>query len=159
MKIEVDLGDLMDQLDEIGAGLTNEAVRPAAQAGAQVFYDTVRAKAPMAREPHKSGWKAKGWEPTLFEPGSLKNAVYQVFSEKQSSEAFATYEISVNHKKAPYWLFVEFGQKKKSARPFLRPAYYAAEKEAQQAAVQTYIAKAREVIQGAGRTRGKRRGT
>lgn len=154
MRIEVDLGDLMDQLDEIGAGLTNEAVRPAAQAGAQVFYDTVRAKAPVSTFEHST----KGKKQT-YQPGNLRNAVYQVFSEKQSSDPYATYEISVNNKKAFYWRFVEFGTKRMRPHPFLRPSYYAAEQQAQKAAVQTYIDKAREVIQRSGRTRGKRRGT
>lgn len=142
MKLRIDADSLMKDLDRLGQELIEKGTRPAAQAGAQVFYDTVRARAPVSRKAHKSGWKKKGWEPTLIEPGALRAAVYQVFSQRQSSNAHAVYEISVNQKKAPHWLVVEFG---KNAHPFLRPSFYAAEDAAQRAMVEKFVENAKGV--------------
>ena len=150
MKVYMDTRKLLGQLDAIADGLA-EAARPAAQAGAQVFYDTVRAKAPVSTMAHSTKGKLQ-----TYQPGNLRDAVYQVYSVKRSHDALAAYEVSVNTKKAFYWRFVEFGTKRMKAQPFLRPSYYAAEQTATRAASQTYLAHARAAIQAAqgGRNRG-----
>lgn len=79
--------------------------------------------------------------------GTLRDAVYQVFSKDNSGEGRAEYHISVNFKKAKHWHLVELGHKprgkkgakksrgrktniaaaieygtsKRGARPFIRP--------------------------------------
>lgn len=89
-RIDVDLGDLgMDQLSD-GA---EAAARPSAQAGAQVFYDQVKANV------RGIGRKT----------GNLDLSIYQVYSRDNSSKARAEYHISWNRKKAPHGHLVEFG--------------------------------------------------
>jgi hypothetical protein len=64
------------------------AARPAAQAGAQVLYDQVKAN--VARLRRVTG-------------------IYQAFADGESGEGRATYRISWNQKKAPHGHLVEFG--------------------------------------------------
>lgn len=79
------IGELGDEV--------RKAVRPAAQAGAQVIYNEVK------RNVAGIGRKT----------GNLANAIYQAFSKDNSGELFSTYHVSVNHKKAPHWHLVEYG--------------------------------------------------
>lgn len=88
--IEVDLGDL--RLDALADG-AEAAVRPAAQAGAQVFYDRVKANV------RGLGRKT----------GNLERSIYQVYSRDNSGKARAEYHVSWNRKKAPHGHLVEFG--------------------------------------------------
>lgn len=89
-RIDVDLGDLgMDALAD-GA---EAAVRPSAQAGAQVFYEAV-----------KTNVNAIGKK-----TGNLAAGIYQVYSKDNSSKVRAQYHVSWNHAKAPHGHLVEFG--------------------------------------------------
>lgn len=89
-RIDVDLSNLgMDQLAD-GA---EAAVRPAAQAGAQVFYDQVVANvAGLGRQ-----------------TGNLAKSIYQVYSRDNSHKARAEYHVSWNRRKAPHGHLVEYG--------------------------------------------------
>jgi HK97 gp10 family phage protein len=69
------------------------AVRPAAQAGAQVLYDATKAN--VSRLGRK--------------PGTLAASIYQAYAAEKSSDSSATYVISWNKKKAPHGHLVEFG--------------------------------------------------
>jgi len=119
------------------------AVRPAAQAGAQVLYDEVLQRVPVAGTAHvlKSG--------RVIQPGALKASIYQVYSKSNSNAAdgLATYHVSYNAKKAPHGSLVEFGHvmtraaylgkngqwyttkvplaepRRVGAQPYLRPAF------------------------------------
>jgi hypothetical protein len=71
----------------------NEAVRPAAQAAAQVLYDDV-----------KKNVQALGRK-----TGKLDSSIYQVYSASSSSPGKATYQVSWNHKKAPHGWLIENG--------------------------------------------------
>lgn len=90
--IKVDLGSL-DALLSDKREKVESAVRPAAQAGAQVIYDAVKAN--VAAIGSKSG--------------NLNKSIYQVFSEGNSRPGKATYHVSWNAKKAPHGHLVEFG--------------------------------------------------
>lgn len=90
--VKFDEGGVMAALDKLGEGLKSH-VRPAAQAGAQVFYDEVR------RNVAEIGKVT----------GNLASSIYQVYSKDNSSEEQATYHISWNAKKAPHGHLVEFG--------------------------------------------------
>ncbi|WP_219209214.1 HK97 gp10 family phage protein [Variovorax boronicumulans] len=104
-------------------------VRPAAQAGAQVLYDEVRARvAPMRKT------------------GNLYTSIYQAYSDQSTPER-AVYHISWNARRAPHGHLVEFGHmqtrkvfltddgkwrtskellavpRRVAAKPFIRPAY------------------------------------
>ena len=120
----MDLGGINAQLDRLAAA-AQTAARKAAQAGAQVYHDEVRARVPVSAKPHST----KGKKQT-FTPGTLRRAVYQAFVEDESSPGRATYRISWNKSHAFYGRFVEFGTAKMAAKPFLRPAFDAAQPRA-----------------------------
>ena len=133
LTLEFDLSALEKQLDNIETAV-GEAIRPAAQAGAQVFYDEVKARV-------RGLAKRKGSQVT----GNLEAAIYQAFDDDGSTpNKLASYSISWNKKKAFYGSFleggvkrtitdpkdIEFGTKRKIAYPFLRPAFDAVKQKA-----------------------------
>ena len=133
--IEVDLSSAFDQLDGV-AERVGEAVRDAAYQGAMVLRREVEIRAPMSEKAHiftskrlKSG---KVGQKYLFYPGDLKRSIYIAFNK----------DVSVDNLKAEYWIawrktkpqnsgktsvpyahWVEFGNSRVQASPFLRPAY------------------------------------
>ena len=125
--IKFDAAQLEAMLDEMGVTMRQQA-RPSAQAGAQVLYDEVLLRVPVAATERatKSG--------RMIAPGALKASIYQVFSADHSGDGFATYHISWNRKKAPHGHLVEFGTSRAPAHPFLRPSYDARINAALQAA-------------------------
>lgn len=77
----------------------HEAVRPAAQAAAQVFYEIVLQNVDTLTKAVK---------------GNLRSSIYQAFSKSNSKAAGdgytrATYHVSWNAKKAPHGHLVEYG--------------------------------------------------
>lgn len=129
--IKVDLSAFEAAMDA-DAKVCEEAARPAAQAGAQVLYDAVRAN--VSRIKRRSG--------------NLASSIYQAYSADNSAPGKATYHISWNARKAPHGHLVEWGHlqryevtydpltrrftthkdrplpapKQVAARPFIRPA-------------------------------------
>lgn len=146
MSIKFDADAALAGLDKLGAQ-ADEAVRPAAQAGAQVLYEEARRLCPVSAEAHYFyGSAAKKAPPGqkkqlayLFYPGNLRDAIYQVFSKDNSRAGKAEYHISWNHTKAPYGYMVERGTSKAPAHAFMRPAYDAKQGEALQAAKTRFI--------------------
>ncbi|MGC3986254.1 MAG: HK97 gp10 family phage protein [Pseudorhodoferax sp.] len=134
MGIKIDTSQFSRALAERKQAL-HDAVRPAAQAGAQELYIEARLRAPVSAEAHYfygSAAKAapKGQKKALsylFQPGNLRDSIYQVYSKTNSTAAKATYHVSWNASKAPYGHMVEFGTSRMPAHPFLRPALLAAE--------------------------------
>lgn len=90
--VRADMSALDSFLDELG-DTVEEAVRPAAQAGAQVLYDEV-----------KKNVAAIGKK-----TGNLQRSIYQAFSKDNSIEAKAVYHVSWNARKAPHGHLVEYG--------------------------------------------------
>lgn len=88
----MDTTGLNQWLDELAAE-ANAAVRPAAQAGAQVLYDEVKRN--VGRLKRKTG--------------NLERSIYQAFSPDNSGDGKVTYHVSWNRKKAPHGHLVEFG--------------------------------------------------
>jgi HK97 gp10 family phage protein len=134
MGIKIDTSQFSRALAERKQAL-HAAVRPAAQAGADVLYQEARLRAPVSAEAHYFYGSAAKAAPKgskrdkayLFQPGNLKNSIYQVFSKTNSTAAKATYHVSWNASKAPYGHMVEFGTSRMAAHPFMRPAFIAAE--------------------------------
>lgn len=88
--IKVDTSLLGAEQDSARAA---EAVRPAAQAGAQVLYNAVVANvAALGRK-----------------TGNLARSIYQAHSEDNSWYGNHTYHVSWNARKAPHGHLVEFG--------------------------------------------------
>lgn len=91
-RIDVDLGGLLRYVDELQEGC-EVAVRPAAQAGAQVMYDLVKTNvAGLGRV-----------------TGNLASSIYQVYSRDNSGPLRAEYHVSWNYRKAPHGHLVEYG--------------------------------------------------
>lgn len=91
--IHADTSDLEALLDAIGEA-AESAVRPAAQAGAQVLYDGVKVN--VAQIGRVSG--------------NLEKSIYQYYSHEKSVEGVkATYHVSWNHTKAPHGQLLERG--------------------------------------------------
>ena len=82
--VSADLSGLDSLIVELEEGV-EEAVRPAAQAAAQVLYDEVLKNA-----------KA------LTKSGQLASSVYQAYSADKSGAKKATYHVSWNARKAPH---------------------------------------------------------
>ena len=122
LRAEFDFSGVAAQLDKITKA-AKAATRPVAQAGAQVFYEEVRARVPMSAKPHKSGTK-------FYTPGNLRRAIYQAYAQDESSAEASYYCVSWSEYHAFYGQFLEFGTAKMAAQPFLRPDYDAARSKA-----------------------------
>lgn len=108
----VDTSGLDAYFDQLGDEL-DQAVRPAAQAGAQVLYDEAKRNAEAIRR-----------------SGRLSSAIYQVYSADNSGDGRATYHVSWNAAKAPHASLVEYGHLQRyryykgadgQVRPMVRP--------------------------------------
>lgn len=140
ISIAFDFSKIAAKLDNITTA-AEKATRPAAQSGAQVFYDEVKQRVPMSAKPHST----KGKKQT-FTPGTLRKAIYQAFADKESGNGKAMYRVSWNKTHAFYGRFVEFGTSKMAAKPFLRPAYDAARARALQAVQERMAAEVKKAI-------------
>lgn len=136
-------------LDQLNAA-TKKAVRPAAQLGAEELYLEARIRCPVSAEAHYfyGTQSKKTGVRYLFQPGNLRESLYQVYSKDKSGEVKATYHVAWNHKEAPYGFMVEYGTSRAPAHPFLRPAYDAKRTEALQIAKATYVDLMKQAIPG-----------
>lgn len=133
MSITIDTSAFTAALEERKKAVL-DAVRPAAQAGAEHLYYEARLRCPVSAEGHffygsnsrKSGVRY------FFKPGNLRDAIYQAFSKAQSTATKAEYHISFNPRKAPYGYMVELGTSRAAAHPFLRPAIISGKPQALQ---------------------------
>ena len=111
LQFEIDTKAIDDQL----AGLVDKAQRAArlgAKAGAEIYYDAVKAQAPVSKKAHwfhGTSFKTTG-QKYWFESGSLKGAVYQYF-QRDSSPSHPMYHVAWNHRKVPYGFMVTGGTK------------------------------------------------
>lgn len=91
-------------LERLQEDVKQHVVRPAAHAGALVFYEEVRRNAPVYQGEaftRKNGVKVT--------PSQLRNAIYRVYVKDKSDESRAFYQISWNHTKAPHGHLIEYG--------------------------------------------------
>ena len=130
------LDTLFKKLTEMPDAERRKIMRRAANAGAIVFRDEARQRAP------KYDKKPKGKEHPP--PGTLKRSIITKYIPKESDRFSATYYVTVRRGKkyrkqgvrgnlsqdAFYAQFVEYGTSKMTARPFMRPAFEAKKKEA-----------------------------
>lgn len=73
-------------------------------------------------------------------PGTLKRAIYQVYSKDNSTQGVrAEYHVSWNKKRAPHGHLIEYETSRTAARPFVAPAYYAKERDALALANQLWL--------------------
>lgn len=117
IQIDFNVNAIEDHLNNFSEKVKTSVIRVGSQAAAQVFYDEAK-----SRVPAKSG--------------TLKDSIYQVFSQDNSTASKVTYHVSWNRSKAPHGHLIEFGTSRAPAHPFLRPAYEAMKKQAYEAAVE-----------------------
>jgi hypothetical protein len=99
----------------------------------------------------------------VYQPGALRDAIYQAYSERLSVGGREVYHVSWNHRKAGHGYLIEFGYFRKfqviktksgryittkiplaapvqmPAQPFLRPAYDAKGDDATRAARERFL--------------------
>jgi hypothetical protein len=151
LSVKWDQHGLDDELDDMVSAL-EDAVRPAAQAGAQVYYEDVLSRVPVSAAPRV--YKGK-----TYQPGTLKKSIYQAFSADNSGKGYAEYHVSWNAKKAPHGHNIENGHWLKQwgknkidppvwvpARSFIRATYEAASGRAVEATWQELLNQVRGVI-------------
>lgn len=135
-RIKVDIAGFKQQL-RATAEKMNQATRPAAQAGAQIIYDRARSLVPVSKAAHMFYGENSVYGP--YSPGTLRNAIYQVFSRDNSFSDVSVYHISWNADKAPYGGMVEFGTSKAPAHSFIRRAVAETRRQVRQAMKQRFI--------------------
>ena len=90
--LSIDLSAFERDMEAL-AERAEKAARPAAQAGAQVLYERVKANvAALGRK-----------------TGNLDSSIYQAYSANNSNESKAVYHVSWNASKAPHGHLVEWG--------------------------------------------------
>lgn len=119
MKISMNVAKFKEVL-QAKADELNQATRPAAQAGAQIIYDRARQLVPVSKAAHMFYGSHQVYGP--YSPGTLRDAIYQVFSKDNSFKDVSTYHISWNADKAPYGAMVEFGTSHAPAHSFIAAA-------------------------------------
>ncbi|WP_272971042.1 hypothetical protein [Comamonas terrigena] len=97
------------------------AVRPAAQAGAEEFYISAKLAAPVSEKSHFFTINGRTYGP--FQPGNLRDSIYQAYSKTNSNEELAVYHVSFNKEKAPYGYAVIRGTPYVAANDFIGLAY------------------------------------
>lgn len=135
-RIKVDVAKFKEQL-QATADVLNQATRPAAQAGAQIIYDRAKLLVPVSKAAHKFYGSHAVYGP--YNPGTLRNSIYQVFSKDKSFRDTSTYHISWNADKAPYGAMVEFGTSKAPAHSFIGAAVKETRQQVKESIKQRYI--------------------
>lgn len=115
-----------------------EATRPAAQAGVQIIYDRARLNAPVSDRAHYFYIRGQKYGP--YQPGNLRNSIYQVFSKDRSFKDVSTYEVSWNKNKAPYGYAYEFGNSKTGAKSFIARSVVETRQDVRAAIKERFIA-------------------
>ena len=119
LRIAMNAAKFQEQLNAAAAKMMT-ATRPAAQAGAQVIYERARLNAPVSKNAHMFHIEGRKYGP--FQPGNLRESIYQVFSTTRSFRDVSTYEISFNKERAPYGFTVTRGTSKTTANNFIGKA-------------------------------------
>lgn len=136
LKIKINVAGFQEQLHALADDM-DRATRPAAQEGAEIIYRLAKIYAPVADFAHMFYGQGGVYGP--FKPGSLRDSIYQVFSQDNSFKDVSTYHISWNAEKAPYGAMVELGTSRAAAHSFIGRAVKDSKREVQQAMKARFI--------------------
>ena len=136
MTVRMDIGRFKEQL-RAEVDKLHAATRPAAQAGAEVIYQRARINAPVSQDSHFFYIRGRKYGP--YAPGTLRDAIYQVFSKDNSFKDVSTYHISFNKSEAPYGFIVHNGTSRTAAHPFIAKAVVETRAEVRAAIKARYI--------------------
>src|SRR5665647_1324023 len=120
------LSDLEKALEAFPDKIARNILSGAIRAGAVVFQNEARRRAPVSGQEHMMGRKGKR---VMVQPGNLRKNIKVRLAPRKSRDVPIEYWTYVS-KKAWYWIFTEFGTRKMSARPFMRPAFESRKQEA-----------------------------
>ena len=136
MAVRVDVSRFKEQLKAKAAKM-HDATRPAAQAGSQVIYERALINVPVSKAPHKFHGTHAVYGP--YNPGNLRDAIYQVYSKSASHRDYSVYHISWNKSEAPYGFMVELGTSTAPARSFIARSVIETRAEVRQAMKDRFI--------------------
>lgn len=136
MRVKVDITKFKEQLNALKEVFDN-ATRPAAQAGAQIVYERARQLAPVSDSAHMFKIEGRTYGP--YQPGNLRDSIYQVFSRDNSFTDVSVYHVSWNADKAPYGGMVEMGTSRAPAHSFIGRAVIETRAAVRAAIKQRYI--------------------
>lgn len=88
-------------LTQFAKDFQDQVLRSATRAGALVFLDEMRLRAPVG-EPNDS------IKPD-YQPGTLKNSIYHYHDKNKSVNGRQVYAVGPNKRKANHWFFAEYG--------------------------------------------------
>jgi HK97 gp10 family phage protein len=142
-------GDFAAGLDQLAETLKGPVIASGANTMAYTFQVEAQYQAPVfaGQErfvPRSKSGKSGGYKIT---PGQLRDSIYRVHSDDDSNDGLQVYEVSWNHYKAPHGYWMEFGNARHPAHPFIRPAYEAAKQRAVQAGISRMAVKFAEARQ------------
>lgn len=120
------MDEINRKLDALAGRMKGDVIIAGCAAAALEFYVEAKLRAPV-------------------QSGTLRDAIYRVYSKDNSSDGRAVYHVSVNRSKAPHFHLVEYGTSRAAAHPFMRPAYDAAKGAAVKAAQQRMLDKMKEL--------------
>ena len=130
-------GDFEARINQFAEHYKRNVARVGSQAMAQIVYDSAKSIVSISGIPThyfygSASKKAEKGQKTQhryeFHSGDLREAIYQVFSERSSNDNRKVYHVGWNHntsqgKSVPYGFMVEFGTSRAAAHPFLYPAF------------------------------------
>lgn len=118
------LEDLRAKLRAYGETVKSEVAIEGAAGMGLVIYLEARSRAPVSGKPHYFYGRSskKNGIKYLIQPGTLRDAIYRVYSPEKSSDTLKMYRVSWNHTKAPHGFMVEFGTSRAAAKPFMGPS-------------------------------------
>ena len=130
------IDEIFAKLDAFADKVKTNIVYVGSQAAAEVFYREAKLNCPVSDSGHwfhGTQFKVNG-KKYWFEPGTLRDSIYQANSKDNSGLGKATYHVAWNHQKCPYGFMVEFGTSRAPGVGFMRRAYESASQDALTAA-------------------------
>lgn len=141
-------GDFAAALDALGEQVKTTVARAGANSMAYVFQEEAKAFAPVFTVGPKGGGGSRVARRKV-KPGQLRDSIYRAHADRLSSDGSQIYEVSWNHSKAPHGHWMEYGNVRHPAHPFITPAYEAAKQRAVTAGIERMSVKYAETKTGA----------
>jgi HK97 gp10 family phage protein len=144
LKLTIDNPDAMtDVIDALAQVASESVLRQATVAGARVIFEEVKLRTPVGI----TSWESRDGKQKRY-PGFLRDNILLAFDKERSAEGIrATYLVTWS-KEAFYGQWVEYGNSRMSAQPFLRPGYEAKRDAAAQKFSDVIDEKVRELTSG-----------
>jgi HK97 gp10 family phage protein len=110
------LPELQAKMAELMSRATGKEVKKIWMQAALVLRDAARDYAPIAPGPVTH--YEKGQPPRIIQPGALQAAIFAAYGKEDAPDVL----VGVNDKQAPHAHWLEFGNARIPAQPYMRPA-------------------------------------